>query len=397
MEIWKKNLYVCWFAVFIVSSGMSQMAPSLPLYIEHLGVHDIASIAKWSGIVFGSNFISLAIFAPIWGKYADKYGRKSMILRASLWLSIIVTCMGFVDNVYQLTGLRILQGALSGFQPAVITLVATQTPNERVGWSLGILFSGQVGGTLLGPLFGGYLSEIIGFRETFISIGFMCFVAFIASFLFIKESKVITTNQISLNFHEVWERLPNHKMMMCLFITTLVMQLALMSIQPIITVYITHLSTDTNHIALISGAVFAASGLASILSAPRLGKISDQIGPQKVLLVALIVAGVLFFPQAFVEHSWELGILRFLLGLATAGLLPSVNSLIKQCTPDLITGRAYGYNQSAQFLGVFLGSVLGGQMAGTFGIHYVFFFTGTLLLMNAFLVYHTIYKEKFIV
>lgn len=222
----------------------------------------------------------------------------------------------------------------------------------------------------------------------------MCFVAFIASFLFIKENKV-TTNQCTLNFHEVWERLPNHKVTVCLFITTLIMQLALMSIQPIITVYITQLSSDMNHIALISGAVFAASGLASIIAAPKLGKISDQIGPQKVLLAALIVAGVLFIPQAFVEHSWELGVLRFLLGLATAGLLPSVNSLIKQSTPQLITGRAFGYNQSAQFLGVFLGSVLGGQMAGTFGIHYVFFFTGALLLMNGLWVYHTIYKEKF--
>jgi len=96
------------------------------------------------------------------GKFADKYGRKPMILRASLGLSIIMACMGFVDNVYQLTGLQILQGALSGFQSAVVTLVATQTPNNQAGWALGVLFSGQVGGTLLGPLFGGYLSEIIG-------------------------------------------------------------------------------------------------------------------------------------------------------------------------------------------------------------------------------------------
>ena len=395
MEIWKKNLYTCWFAVFIVSSGMSQMAPMLPLYIDHLGIHDTASIARWSGIVFGSNFISLAIFSPIWGKYADKYGRKPMILRTSLWLSIIMACMGFVDNVYQLTGLRILQGALSGFQSAVVTLVATQTLNERAGWALGILFSGQVGGTLLGPLFGGYLSEVIGFRGDFIVVAIMCFIAFIISSLFIKEQKVFA-NQKTLNFREVWNCLPNPKVTVCLFITTIVMQLALMSIQPIITVYISQLSSSMNHIALISGAVFAASGLASIIAAPKLGKISDQIGPQKVLLAALIVAGLLFIPQAFVENSWQLGILRFLLGLATAGLLPSINSLIKQSTSDLITGRAFGYNQSAQYLGVFLGSLLGGQMAATFGIQYVFFFTGILLLINALWVYHTIYKENFV-
>ncbi|MEN6566919.1 MAG: multidrug efflux MFS transporter [Veillonellales bacterium] len=392
MEFWQKNLVVCWFAVFIVSSGMSQMAPILPLYIEHLGIHDPASIAKWSGIVFGSNFISLAIFSPIWGKFADKYGRKPMVLRASLWLSLIVISMGFVHNVYQLTGLRIMQGALSGFQAAVVTLIATQTPKERSGWALGVIFSGQVGGTLLGPLFGGYLVEIIGFRENFIAMGSLCFVAFIACCLFIKEQPV-TASRENLNFHDVWQRLSRPEVTVCLFITTLVMQLALMSIQPIVTVYIAQLSAETTHIALISGAVFAASGLASILAAPQLGRISDRIGPQKVLLASLITAGFLFIPQAFVRYSWQLGVLRFLLGGAIAGLLPSINSLIRQNTSEEITGRIFGYNQSAQFLGMFLGSVLGGQMAAAYSIQSVFFFTGALLMLNAFWAYHTIYKK----
>lgn len=393
MKFWKRNLFVCWFAVFTVSSGMSQMAPMLPLYIEHLGIHDVAAIAKWSGIVFGCNFISLAIFSPIWGRFADRYGRKPMVLRASLWLSIIVICMGFVQNVYQLAGLRLLQGALSGFQPAAITLVATQTPKEHVGWALGIIFSGQVGGTLLGPLFGGYLSETIGFRGDFFVIGTLCFVAFIAALVFIKETKS-QAPPAAAEIPKVWSSLPNFKMTVCLFVTTFVMQLAVMSIQPIITVYIKHLSTEDSHIALISGAVFAASGLASIIAAPKLGKLSDRIGPQKVLLMALIAAGIIFVPQAFVEHPWQLGILRFLLGLAIAGLLPSVNSLIKQSTPDLIAGRIYGYNQSAQFLGTFIGSILGGQIAASFGIQFVFFFTGALLILNAIWVYQTVFKVR---
>jgi len=392
MEKWKKNLWVCWFGAFIVSSGMSQMAPMLPLYIEHLGIHDTASIAKWSGIVFGSTFISLAIFSPIWGNFADKVGRKPMILRASLGLSIIVICMGFVHNVYQLTGLRILQGVLSGFQSAVVTLVATQTPRERAGWALGVIFSGQVGGTLLGPFIGGYLAETIGYREDFMVVGAMCFVAFIASYFFIEEQKVCVT-QNTHSFKEVWRCLPNRKVTVCLFLTTLGMQLALMSVQPIITVYITQLSSDTSHVAFVSGAIFAAAGLASILFAPKLGKISDHLGPQKVLLAALIVAGVIFLPEALVQKPWQLGILHFFVGTATAGLVPSINSLIKRDIPDFIAGRAFGYNQSAQFLGMFFGAVLGGQIAATFGVRYVFLFSGILLLVNACWVYHTIYKE----
>ena len=165
------------------------------------------------------------------------------------------------------------------------------------------------------------------------------------------------------------------------------------SIEPIITVYITQLSSNTSHVALLSGMAFSASGLASIIAAPRLGRLSDKIGPQKVMLVALIVAGIVFIPQAFVRNPWQLMALRFILGLATAGLAPSVNTLVKKITPDSLTGRVFGFNMSAQYLGVFGGSVLGGQVAAYFGIRYVFFITSTLLLINAFWVYSTVYRK----
>jgi len=73
--------------------------------------------------------------------------------------------------------------------------------------------------------------------------------------------------------------------------------------------------------------IFSASGLAIIIAAPSLGKLSDKIGAHKVILAALIVSGILFIPQAFVRDPWQLMGLRFLLGFATAGLVPSINAL----------------------------------------------------------------------
>ena len=390
MEVWKKNMVVCCITAFIVSSGMSQMAPMLPLYIEQLGIHEPGAVARWAGIIFGANFISLTIFSPIWGRCADRFGRKPMLLRASLWLSIIMVCMGFAQNVYQLTALRALQGALSGFQAASVTLVAMQTPKERAGWALGMLYTAQVGGGLLGPLFGGALSAFVGFRGMFITIGVLCFIAFIASLLFVQEKKV-TVQAEKLSFREAWGKLPNKQLTVCLLASTLVLQLALMSIQPVITIYIQSLSANVTNVAFVAGAVFSASGLASVLAASPLGKMSDRIGPPKVLVGTLLVAGVLFIPQAFVRNAWELGVLRFLLGLATAGMLPAINSLIRQTTPTSVSGRAYGYNQSAQFLGMFIGSVMGGQVAASWGMDSLFFVTGGLLLLNAGWVYVMIY------
>ena len=111
------------------------------------------------------------------------------------------------------------------------------------------------------------------------------------------------------------------------------------------------------------------------------------------MLVALIVAGLIFIPQAFVKNPWQLMGLRFLLGLATAGLIPSVNILLKKITPDALTGRVFGFTMSAGYLGIFGGSVLGGQVAAHLGIRYVFFITSALLLLNAVWVYFKVYKK----
>jgi MFS family permease len=138
---------------------------------------------------------------------------------------------------------------------------------------------------------------------------------------------------------------------------------------------------------------FSASGLANIIAAPRLGKLSDRIGVQKVMLIALIVAGLDFIPQAFVRDSWQLMGLRFILGLTSAGLIPSVNILIKKITPSEITGRVFGLNMSAGYLGIFGGCILGGQVTAWFGIRYVFFITSALLLINAMIVYFKVYKR----
>lgn len=397
METWKRNLYVCWFGVFATSLGTSQLAPILPLYVEQLGVQGMAQVERWSGIAFGVTFVTLALFSPLWGRASDKYGRKPMLLRASLGMAIIITSIGLVQNVYQLVGLRLLQGTISGFYSASTTLVATQTPREHSGWALGTLFSGAVAGMLLGPLLGGYLVGIVGIRHEFFVMGASLVVAFLTSLLFVKEQFTPGINKKNLRFGDVWRLMPNPRMMGALFITTFVLQLALMSIQPIITVYIAQMTGRIANLAFVSGLVFSATGVASILAASPLGRLSDRIGPRKVMLAALLVTGALFIPQAFVRTPWELAAVRFLQGLATAGLMPSINTLIKQMTPDEIAGQMFGYNQAAQFLGSFGGSLLGGQVAALSGLQSVFFITSGLLLLNAWWVYKGVRCAKSVI
>jgi MFS family permease len=392
MKMWRRNLIVCWFGMFVTSVGMSQIAPILPLYIKHLGVQDTALIEQLSGIAFGATFIMSAIFSPIWGRAADKFGRKPMLLRASLGMAIVIFSMGFAQNVYELIVLRLLQGVITGYSTACTTLIATQTDKKHAGWALGSLSTASISGALFGPMIGGYIEENFGIQNVFFIIGSLLMIAFFTTLFFVKESFNREDKKV-LSAKEVWNLIPDTRLIITMFVTSFVLTLALYSIEPIITVYVTQLSSNSSHVALVSGIAFSASGLASIIAAPRLGKLSDKIGPQKVMLMALLVAGVIFIPQAFVKSPLQLMGLRFLLGLATAGLIPSVNTLIKRITPDSITGRIFGFSMSAQYLGTFGGSVLGGQVAAFLGIRYVFFVTSSLLLINAIWVYFSVYKK----
>ncbi|BBB90923.1 MAG TPA: multidrug efflux MFS transporter [Methylomusa anaerophila] len=392
MLIWERNLLVCWFGMFVTGVGMSQIAPVLPLYIDRLGIHDTALIEQFSGIAFGITFIISAVFSPIWGQAADRFGRKPMLLRASLGMAVVIFSMGFAQNVYQLIGLRLLQGVITGYSTACTTLIATQTDMEHAGWALGTLSTANVAGSLLGPVIGGYVGENLGLQNVFFLTGALMLIAFITTVCFVKEV-FIRQDKKEISAKEVWNAIPNKSLITILFATSFVLTLALYSVEPIITVYVTQLSSTTNHVALIAGMAFSASGLANILAAPGLGSLSDKIGAQKVMLIALAVAGLTFIPQGFVKDPWQLMMLRFLLGLAMAGLNPSVNTLIKKITPASLTGRVFGFNISAQYLGVFGGSVLGGQVAAYWGIRYVFFITSTLLLINAVWVYFKVYKK----
>jgi MFS family permease len=300
--------------------------------------------------------------------------------------------MGFAQNVYELIGLRLLQGVITGYSTACTTLIATQTDKEHAGWALGTLSTASISGSLLGPMIGGFIGENFGLQNVFFITGAMLLITFITTALFVKESFTRQDKKV-LRVKEIWSSIPDKDLTIIMTVTFFVITLALYSVEPIITVYITELSHNTSHVALLAGMAFSASGLASIIAAPRLGKISDKIGAQKVILVTLIVSGLLFIPQAFVKNPWQLMVLRFLLGLATAGLIPSVNTLIKRITPDALTGRVFGYTMSAAYLGTFAGSILGGQVAAYLGIRYVFFITSGLLLINAVWVYFKVYKR----
>ncbi|WP_055069179.1 multidrug efflux MFS transporter [Clostridium massiliamazoniense] len=392
MPIWKRNLYVCWFGAFITAIGISQIAPFLPMYIKQLGIHNQGTVEVYSGICFGITYLVSAIFSPLWAKVSDKYGRKPILLRACLGMGIVIFLTGFCTNVYELLALRIIQGAVTGYTSTCITLVATQSDKKHVGWALGVLSTATVSGSLIGPSLGGFLATTFGLRAVFFIIGSLLFIVFIGTLFFVKEKfEVITTTNLSTK--EFWKLIPNPTIIIALFTTGFLLRLSLFSIEPMMTEYIVSIAGHINNIALISGITFSITGLGSMIASPVLGKWSDKIGTKKIILISVLTSAILYIPQAFVTNIYELAILRFILGFTTAGIIPGINSMIKKATTLDLTARTLGFNMTFQYIGMFLGSVIGGQIGDFIGIRYIFFITSTLLFINAIIIYSRIYKN----
>ncbi len=387
---WRRNLAVCLIGSFTTIVAMTLLLPFLPIYVAELGVTDQAAIAQWSGIAFGATFFSAALVAPFWGWMADRFGRKPMLVRASLGMAVAMSLMGMAHNVWELVGLRLFAGFAGGYASGATILVAMQTPKRRSGWALGMLNSGIMAGGLVGPLIGGTLPPLIGIRATFWLAGGVIFLTFLATTFHIKEEQRSALTKKAV-VEAKWSQIPDKQPVMAMLAMGLLLTFANMSIEPIITLYVGQLVVAPR-VIFVSGLTMAAAALGAVLSASRLGKLADRIGHWKVVVVTTIIAALLLIPQAFVTAGWELVALRFLMGLALGGLMPCVTSIIRHSVPDAVVGRVLGYATSSNYIGQVMGPLMGGFVGGHIGMRAVFL--GTALLMALGAVYAQIARPR---
>lgn len=384
---WRRNLAVLWLGTFIAGMGFSEIMPFLSLYVDDLGTFSKGQLTMYSGVTYAVTFLVIAVISPVWGKLADRKGRKVMLLRSALGMAIMIGLMGFVTNVWQLITLRFLQGLFAGYIPNASALIAAETPREKSGNALGILTTGYVSGNLIGPVLGGVMAQVFSIRWTFILTGIFLIIVFILSATLVHEHFKPVTRQQQAHAGSVLQQFADPTLIVVLLVSTMIIQMGNNSITPIISLYVRQLMHGVGSVTVVAGIIAALPGISTLLAAPKLGNYGDRHGTARVLIFGYLFAILMYLPQGFVTNIWWLGSLRFMIGISDGALFPVVQTMLTKNSPQQLTGTVFSWNQSFQALGSMLGSLLGGLIATWFNYSGVFTFTAISLLINFLLIW----------
>ena len=377
---WKDNLRIAWLGSFLTGACISLVVPFMPIFVEQLGVEP-SQVTFYSGLAISVSAISAACVSPLWGILADRYGRKPMMIRAGLAMTITMGGLAFVPNVYWLLALRLLNGVFTGFVPNATALIASQVPKDKSGYALGTLSSGVVAGTLTGPFVGGMIAEVFGIRNVFLMVGGFLFLAAILTILFIKEDFQPVPKEKALPTKELFTSVKYPYLLFNLFATSFVIQVAAQSVGPILALYIRDLGQNEN-LLFVSGLIVSSMGLSSMMSSGVMGRLGDKVGNHRLLIVAQAYSALIYLLCANASTPLELGIYRFLFGLGTGALVPGINALLSRMTPKAGISRVFAFNQVFFYLGGVIGPLAGSVVAEQFGYHSVFYATAACVALS---------------
>lgn len=391
-QSWQRNLYALTAASFFMFSAFGFVFPFLPLFISDLGVGDLQQVEIWSGLSSFGQSLVLAVFSPIWGAYADRHGRRLMVLRAAFGGGIVIGLMGLSQNIWQLFFLRLLQGAFTGVIAAVTALAISFVPRERVGYALGIIQMSAFAGNACGPLLGGFVADQAGFRVSFGITGGLFLLAGVLTILFVTEDFVPppprSTGTAGLTglLRDIRSRGADRQLLI-MMVVLFSAQFGVSVVQPMLPLFVQNLEPNQSA-ATLTGVIFTVAGVVASVSSLVWGRLGDRIGYRRLLIAMALGAGLIYIPQALVTSAIQLIVLRGVLGIFDGGLLPAANAVIATQRADQPAdqethGTTYGLVYFANGMGFALGPLTGGLLAAGLGLRSVFYVTAAILLAIA--------------
>jgi DHA1 family multidrug resistance protein-like MFS transporter len=391
MNVARRNFTAIYISHLSTAVGMAAFIPFIPYYMAELGVTDEAERRIWAGLIVAAAPFMAAMVGPVWGALSDRVGRKIMVLRSLLAITLFVGLMGAVTAPWQMLILRLLQGLFSGFVAAGNTLVSVSTPVERQGKTLGVLQTGLLTGFAAGPLVGGLVGDTVGHRPVFVVTAALAAAAFFVVALLAREDREAARTErddaglVGGMIRDLAGTLVRREMRFFLgSLFTFRTGLSLMI--PVLPVYLIEIGGyPEGYRSTAASLLFVAVAVPLILFVAPWGRRADFHGPGRTFVLCTVLGALLFPPYALAGSALALIVMRATQGVVLAGIMPAAYAAVARLTPATRRGASMGLTQSAMQFAMAFGAAVGGVLAALLGVRVLFLVAAALFLGAAVL------------
>jgi MFS transporter, DHA1 family, multidrug resistance protein len=368
---YRRNLFAVTSASFIGFMGFTLVMPFLPLYFHLLGVDDVGRVAMWSGLSLGVTPALTALLAPLWGRVADRFGRKLMIERSLVSFVVIMTAMAFVTRPWHVFALRVVQGLFAGYGALTLAMAADSAPTGKMAQAIGTVQTAQRLGPALGPVFGGSIAAIVGLRRAFMVAAAFYLIALVVMFFVYDER---AAHQAASPRSAGGARAPGSVTFgnVLAFENFLLMAVVIFGFQfvdrsfgPVLPLYIGELGAAPARIPLVSGILFSFSAGAGAIGHHFCARLLQRRTATQLIAASSAVAAAAAIGYLAARDARWLFLATPIFGLAIGVGTTAAYTAAAAVIPANVRGTGFGLLTTASLIGLAVSPAVSGLLAAT--------------------------------
>jgi DHA1 family multidrug resistance protein-like MFS transporter len=398
-----KHLAVLLACLFVVMIGFGITLPVLPFYVERLALQEGAtqrSVVLHVAFLTGVYSLMQLIFAPLWGRWSDRIGRRPLILLGIAGYVVAQVMFGVSTSIWMLYVARVVGGILSSATlPVSAAYVADMTTKRQRSRGMAWLGTAASLGVVVGPVVGGLLAtrdwhlswstehlKVDSFSIPFFAAALLGLLTMLAALRWLPESlpnrptyvvRAGRSRRESADWRVLLRRLAP------LLLLTLAAQFALTLFEGTVALFaqakFAFGPTEVAYVFVVCGLVM------TVFQVGAVSVLADKVSEMKQIGVgfAMMGAGIALLATANTEAL----VFAFvaLLSLGMALIAPNVTALVSKRGGEDKSGASLGMQNAANSLGQSVGPLLGGVLL-LWHVNAPYLLTGGLLIALAALI-----------
>jgi MFS transporter, DHA1 family, tetracycline resistance protein len=352
-------LIIIFLTVFIDLLGFGIIIPLLPFYAESYGA-DALTVGMLSTVYSLMQFV----FAPIWGRWSDRIGRRPIILIGLMGSCISYVSLALAGSLALIFAARIIGGIAGANIPTAQAYIADITTVENRARGMGMVGAAFGLGFIFGPAIGGVLTHL-GPSAPMWASSALCFGNFVAAWFLLPESRPTSDVRKALGRLDMFRKSFAKPTLVLLLALYFIISMSFSSFEATFALFSERRFGFT---AANIGYVFAFVGcVLALVQGLLVGRVVGLIGERRLIPMAVAVIAI---GLALVPLSHSIPLLLVALAALALGMgfnSPAMSSMVSRLADPDDQGGVLGLSQSLASLGRIVGPAWGGWLFDRFG------------------------------